>query len=172
MALGPANLAEYTAPAGAAETCAFAMNIVALDKNSDRFAKYGQMLIDRAVDIARGNDDRWRAKSDEGGEAMTLPAARLTDMHLCIVPAPPPAPPLPPPGVPNPIVMPGAPTVLIGGLPAARMTDMAATGVPHPIIKGSATVLISFLPSARVTDSVACGGMMLPPCCPTVLIGG
>ncbi|MEM6939703.1 MAG: hypothetical protein AAF943_07675 [Pseudomonadota bacterium] len=56
--LGPADLAEFPAPAGAAETCAFAMNIVALDKNADRFNEYGQMLIDRAIDIARGGNGR------------------------------------------------------------------------------------------------------------------
>lgn len=60
--LGPADLAEYPAPAGAAETCAFAMNIVALDKNSDRFEEYGQMLIDRAVDIARGGNGKMESK--------------------------------------------------------------------------------------------------------------
>lgn len=56
--LGPADMAEFPAPAGAAETCAFAMNLVALDKNSDKFEPYGQMLIDRAVDIARGGSGR------------------------------------------------------------------------------------------------------------------
>lgn len=56
--LGPADLAEYPAPAGAAETCAFAMNVVALEKNSDRFHEHGQLLIDRAVDIARGGNGR------------------------------------------------------------------------------------------------------------------
>jgi hypothetical protein len=56
--LGPADLAQYPAPAGAAETCAFIMNIVALDKNSDNFETYGQMLIDRAVNIARGGSGR------------------------------------------------------------------------------------------------------------------
>jgi uncharacterized Zn-binding protein involved in type VI secretion len=95
---------------------------------------------------------------------MTMPAARLTDMHMCVVAAPPPAPPVPPPGVPNPIAFPGAPTVLIGGLPA---------GVPHPIIMGSLTVMIQFQPAARVGDPLACaGGMIIPPCMPTVLIGG
>ncbi len=102
---------------------------------------------------------------------MTLPAARMTDMHLCAVPAPPPAPPLPVP-VPNPIMTPCCPSVLISFLPAARLSDMAPVGVPHPIVKGSATVLIQNLPAARVTDNVACGGIMIPPCCPTVLIGG
>ncbi|MFK7837099.1 MAG: hypothetical protein AB8B60_12845 [Sulfitobacter sp.] len=60
--LGPADLAEFPAPAGASETYAFVMNIVALDKNSDRFEEYGQMLIDRAVDIARGGNGRIETK--------------------------------------------------------------------------------------------------------------
>lgn len=60
--LGPADLANYPAPAGAAETCAFVMNLVALDKNSDRFEEYGQMLIDRAIDIGRGGNGRLETK--------------------------------------------------------------------------------------------------------------
>ncbi|KIN69990.1 putative secreted protein [Sulfitobacter noctilucicola] len=62
--LGPADLAEFPAPAGAAETCAFAMNLVALDKNSDKFEEYGQMLIDRAVDIGRGGSGKMGNKQD------------------------------------------------------------------------------------------------------------
>ena len=76
----------------------------------------------------------------------------------------------------------GCPTVLIGGQPAARLTDMHAcpmvTGVvPHvggPIIQGSATVLIGNLPAARVGDQATCTGppdTIIPPGCPTVLIG-
>lgn len=99
---------------------------------------------------------------------MTFFAARVTDLHLCNLPSIPP----PPSPVPIPIIPPGAPTVLIGNLPAARMTDLTSAVPPHPIVKGSATVLISFLPAARFTDVCACGGMILPPCCPTVLIGG
>ena len=65
------------------------------------------------------------------------PAARLTDAHVCpmvtgIVPH-----------VGGPILPPGCPTVLIGGMPAAR-----------------------------VGDTAACGAPILPPGCPTVLIGG
>lgn len=103
---------------------------------------------------------------------MVMPAARITDMHLCTVPAPPPAPPLPPPGAPNPITLMPVPTVLIGGLPALHVGSMAATGVPHPIVKGSMTTFVGGTPAARVMDTLACGGMIMPPCCPTVLIGG
>jgi uncharacterized Zn-binding protein involved in type VI secretion len=99
---------------------------------------------------------------------MTLPAARLTDLHLCALPSVPP----PPSPVPIPILQPGAPTVLIGNLPAARMGDLTAAAPPHPIIKGSATVLICNQPAARVADNCACGGVITPPCMPTVLIGG
>lgn len=56
--LGPADLAKFPAPAGACETFAFAMNVVALNKNSDRLEAYGRMLVDRAIDIARGGNGR------------------------------------------------------------------------------------------------------------------
>ena len=54
--LGPGDLAQYPAPAGAAEAAAFAMNMVALGELSDRFEEHGQLLIDRALDIARGGN--------------------------------------------------------------------------------------------------------------------
>lgn len=56
--LGPGDLANYPAPAGAAESAAFAMNVVALGEHSDKYEEYGQMLIDRAVDIARGGNGK------------------------------------------------------------------------------------------------------------------
>lgn len=100
---------------------------------------------------------------------MGMPAARLTDMHVCpmMTPAVPPI-----PHVGGPVVGPGAPTVLIGGLPAARVTDNAiCVGPPDIIVKGSATVLIGNLPAARMGDSTAHGGTIVLGC-PTVLIGG
>jgi uncharacterized Zn-binding protein involved in type VI secretion len=67
---------------------------------------------------------------------------------------------------------PCAPTVLIGSLPAARVTDMATcVGPPDVIAKGSATVLICGLPAARVLDTTAHGGVIVMGM-PTVLIGG
>lgn len=99
---------------------------------------------------------------------MGFPQARLTDMHGCMLPSIPPPPVLP---VPLPIATPGAPTVLVGNLPAARLTDMTASAPPHPIIKGSATVLICNLPAARVLDTCACGGPIILGCF-TVLTGG
>lgn len=76
----------------------------------------------------------------------------------------------------------GMPTVLIGGLPAARVGDMhvcpMVTGlVPHvggPITLGSATVLIGEKPAARVGDFATCVGppdTIIPPGAPTVMIG-
>lgn len=97
------------------------------------------------------------------------PAARLTDMHVCpmVTPGVPPI-----PHVGGPITGPGAPTVLIGGLPAARATDLAVcVGPPDTIVKGSATVLIMSLPAARIGDTCAHGGSIVLGL-PTVMIGG
>lgn len=95
-----------------------------------------------------------------------LPAARLTDMHTC---------PMwtgPVPHIGGPIVSPGAPTVLIGNMPAARIGDMVTcTGPPDTIASGSPTVLIGGMPAARMTDLTAHGGVIVAGC-PTVLIGG
>ena len=98
-----------------------------------------------------------------------MPAARVSDMHTCpmVTPGVPPI-----PHVGGPIMPPGGVTVLIGGMPAARMGDMATcVGPPANIIKGSATVLISNMPAARLGDSTAHGGAIVAGC-PTVLIGG
>ncbi|MEW7277042.1 PAAR domain-containing protein [Aquimarina sp. 2201CG1-2-11] len=94
------------------------------------------------------------------------PAARITDMHTC---------PMVTGTVPHvggPILPAGEPTVLIGGLPAARMGDMAVcTGPPDTIVGGSGTVLIGGKPAARMGDSTVHGGMITAGE-PTVLIGG
>lgn len=88
-----------------------------------------------------------------------FPAARMTDQIVSTATQ----------GAPVPIIPPAAPTVLIGGLPAARLGD--GCGV-DAIVRGSATVLVAGQPAARVTDSTAGGGIVLPPGAPTVLIGG
>lgn len=76
------------------------------------------------------------------------------------------------PHVGGPILPPGSPTVLIGGMPAARVGDMATcVGPPDTIAMGSATVLIGGMPAARMGDSTAHGGTIVLGC-PTVLIGG
>ncbi|RZS92510.1 PAAR domain-containing protein [Aquimarina brevivitae] len=93
-------------------------------------------------------------------------AARITDMHVCplvtgVVPH-----------VGGPILPAGEPTVLIGGLPAARVGDMATcTGPPDTIVMGSGTVFIGGMPAARMGDSTAHGGTIVLGCA-TVLIGG
>jgi uncharacterized Zn-binding protein involved in type VI secretion len=96
---------------------------------------------------------------------MGQPAARLTDMHVC---------PMftgPVPHVGGPIVGPGCPTVLIGMLPAARISDMlVCLGPPDVIIMGAPTVLIGGMPAARMGDSTAHGGTIVLGCF-TVLIG-
>lgn len=124
-------------------------------------------------------------------------AARIGDMilqdaphcHAPIHPAAPTPTPAPHPAMPLSIVN-GQPSVLIGSMPAARVTDLSQPcmlagcipGGPGMIAKGSATVLIGGLPAARVSDMTshpACvapipspTGKILPPGCPTVLIGG
>ena len=66
------------------------------------------------------------------------------------------------PHVGGPIIAPGAPTVLIGFLPAARMTDMAVcVGPPDMIMMGSPTVLIEFLMAARMGDPTVHGGTIV-----------
>lgn len=66
------------------------------------------------------------------------PAARITDMHTC------------------------------------PLSDGPKPHVGGPILTGEMTVMIGFMPAARVTDTLACVGppdTIIPPCCPTVLIG-
>jgi len=99
---------------------------------------------------------------------MGTPAARLTDMHMCpmITPGLPPI-----PHVGGPITGPGAPTVLIGKMPAAVVGDMCVcVGPPDSIVMGSTTVLIGGKPAARMGDPTAHGGSITLGC-PTVLIG-
>jgi uncharacterized Zn-binding protein involved in type VI secretion len=76
------------------------------------------------------------------------------------------------PHVGGPIVGPGCPTVLIGGLPAAVVGDnCTCVGPPDSVVKGSATVLIGSKPAARMGDTTAHGGTIVAGL-PTVLIGG
>jgi uncharacterized Zn-binding protein involved in type VI secretion len=77
----------------------------------------------------------------------------------------------PVPHVGGPILPPGCPTVLIGGQPAARVTDMCTcVGPPDVIVKGSPTVMIGNLLAARLGDQTAHGGVIVLGC-PTVMIG-
>jgi uncharacterized Zn-binding protein involved in type VI secretion len=45
------------------------------------------------------------------------------------------------------------------------------TGPPDTVVKGSATVMIGGMPAARLGDSTAHGGTIVAGC-PTVMIGG
>lgn len=128
---------------------------------------------------------------------MSKPAARVTDQVLqdaphCHAPIHPPA--LVPAPVPHPamplVILTGCFTVMIGNMPAATATSQTAPcilagcvpGGPGLVTLGSATVLIGGLPAARVGDMTAHAacvapipsptGKILPPGCPTVLIGG
>jgi len=99
---------------------------------------------------------------------MGKPAARITDMHVCpmMTPGTPPI-----PHVGGPVTGPGAPTVLIGKMPAAVMGDMCVcVGPPDTIVLGSTGVLIGGKPAARMGDSCAHGGTIVAGCV-TVLIG-
>jgi uncharacterized Zn-binding protein involved in type VI secretion len=94
------------------------------------------------------------------------PAARVGDMHAC------PMSDGPKPHVGGPILPPGVPTVLIGGVPAATVGTMATcAGPPDVIVQGSMTVLIGGKPAARMGDMTAHGGTIVVGY-PGVLIGG
>lgn len=129
---------------------------------------------------------------------MSPPAARLTDQVLqmaphCHAPIHPPAPvptPVPHPALPLPLLSPGVPTVLIGSLPAWVLGDMTTPCMlpgcvpagPGMVMMGSTTVLVGSKPVARVGDPTlhsSCVapipspmGQIMPPGCPTVIIGG
>ena len=99
---------------------------------------------------------------------MSKPAARIGDMHVCpmVTPGVPPI-----PHVGGPVIGPGCPTVLIGGMPAAVMGDMCTcVGPPDSIVLGSTGVMIGNKPAARMGDMCAHGGSIVVGC-PTVLIG-
>src|SRR5438874_7446944 len=75
------------------------------------------------------------------------------------------------PHVGGPVLPPGCPTVLIGGLPAARVGDMlVCVGPPDVIAMGSPTVMIGNMMAARLGDPTAHGGAIVVGC-PTVQIG-
>ena len=124
-------------------------------------------------------------------------AARVGDMvkqdaphcHAPIHPAAPVPAPAPHPGLPLTIIS-GCFTVLIGNPPAATATSNptpcllpgCVPGGPGMVALGSQTVMIGNLPAARVNDMTShltCvapipgpTGKILPPGCPTVMIGG
>ena len=94
---------------------------------------------------------------------MGIPASRITDMHVCpmftgVVPH-----------VGGPIIK-GEITVLIGSMPAARVSDLATcVGPPDTIVTGSWTVLIGSMPAAHIGSMTSHGGAVVG-CFPTVLV--
>lgn len=96
---------------------------------------------------------------------MGMPAARITDMHVCPMVT------VLVPHVGGPIIT-GMPTVITGGMPQSRITDTCVcVGPPDVIVMGSTTVLVGGLPAARIGDLTAHGGTIVTGY-PTVLIGG
>lgn len=98
---------------------------------------------------------------------MGFPASRLTDNHICpmITPGTPPI-----PHVGGPILSPGALTVITVGLIQSHITDVCVcVGPPDIVAQGSPTVIIGGLPATRITSSTAHGGMVVLGA-PTVLI--
>jgi uncharacterized Zn-binding protein involved in type VI secretion len=96
---------------------------------------------------------------------MGMPAARLTDPHVCPMVT------VLVPHVGGPIIPPCAIPVLIGGIPAARATDMCVcAGGPDVVALASFTVLINSMPAARLGDMTAHGGVIAFGL-PTVLVG-
>jgi len=91
-------------------------------------------------------------------------AARISDTHICPI------------GGSNPhvggiVISPGCHTVLISGLPAARVSDRCSClGHPNFIISGSGSVYIGGLPAARMGDKTSHGGVITSGC-PNVFIG-
>ncbi len=108
-----------------------------------------------AASMASGAGGAAGSLSSAGGGGGGLPAARISDFHVCpmvtgVVPH-----------VGGPISM-GCPTVLIGGLPAARAGDMAVcVGPPDIIAMGSTKVFIGGMPAARIADTTAHGGKIV-----------
>ena len=76
----------------------------------------------------------------------------------------------PKPHVGGPITGPGSATVLIGGMPAARVGDLCTcVGPPDTIAMGSSKVMIGGMPAARMGDQTAHGGIITLGA-PTVMI--
>lgn len=94
-----------------------------------------------------------------------MPAARITDNHVCpmvtgIVPH-----------VGGPQVL-GSPTVMIVSMPTGSITSQeVCVGPPDVDLLCSATVMINNKPADRLGDSSAHGGALVMGA-PTVMIGG
>jgi uncharacterized Zn-binding protein involved in type VI secretion len=97
--------------------------------------------------------------------AHAQPAARVGDMHTCPLVT------VFVPHVGGPILAPGVPSVLIGGMAAAVQGNLATcVGPPDTLGPGSQNVLIGGMPAARQGDMTLHGGLIIAGS-PTVLIG-
>lgn len=93
-------------------------------------------------------------------------AARVTDAHIC-----PRVDPGPKPHVGGPVLGPGVPSVIVGGMPQAVVGDKCfCIGPPDKITKGSKSVIIDGKPAARMGDGTAHGGKITSGC-GSVVIG-
>jgi uncharacterized Zn-binding protein involved in type VI secretion len=89
-------------------------------------------------------------------------------MHTCPM-ATPGTPPVPHVGGP---IVTGFPQVMIGAMPASRVSDTAiCVGPPDVIVKGSPTVPVGAMMAARLGDHTAHGGVIVMGF-PQVMIGG
>jgi Family of unknown function (DUF6931) len=66
--IGTGDMAEIDAPPGGSETAVFVMNATALAESGEEFDTYGQLLVDRALDIARGGSGKLDGKAAEPAE--------------------------------------------------------------------------------------------------------
>src|ERR1700678_4293185 len=93
------------------------------------------------------------------------PAARITDMPTCPMVTPGPV-----PHVGGPVLT-GAPSVIIGYIPAARVSDnLICVPSVDSISQGSSNVVIVNKNAARIGDPTNHGGVVVAGC-PTVIIG-
>ncbi|MBC7477753.1 MAG: hypothetical protein H7317_06620 [Pseudorhodobacter sp.] len=65
--LGPGDLSQHAAPPGGSEVSAFAMNVVAIGRSGKTLEVAAGLLIDRALDIARGGSGRVELKMSKEG---------------------------------------------------------------------------------------------------------
>ncbi len=128
--------------------------------------KIAAEIVSRVWGALTGEEsESLKQKLDKFFGGAGLPAARLGDMHTCPMVSG------TVPHVGGPVTAPGCPTVLVGGLPAARVGDKAMCVGPIDVIAmGMPKVLIGGQMAARMTDMTAHGGIITKGC-PTVLIG-
>src|SRR5262249_28473761 len=113
--------------------------------------------------------DQWKPGQVEllTGRLVMPPAARVTDYHVCSKVEPGPV-----PHLGGGILPLCAPKVQTGNQPQARLSDLAiCIGPCDAIAQGSTTVLVHGLPAARLEDATSHGGVIVKGL-PSVLIGG